>query len=46
MAVALGRSRGTGESGGWTLPSLGVWLAKGRTLGLERMKSLVNGRSS
>ncbi|KAH6717235.1 AMID-like mitochondrial oxidoreductase-like protein [Leptodontidium sp. MPI-SDFR-AT-0119] len=43
MAVALGRSRATGRFGGNRLPSLIVWLLKGRTLGVQNLQGLVAG---
>lgn len=44
MAVALGRSRGTGMAMGMKLPSLVVHYAKGRTLGVQLAKGFVAGK--
>ncbi|CAK7268148.1 hypothetical protein SEPCBS119000_002915 [Sporothrix epigloea] len=43
FAVATGPSRGVGRFGSWRLPSLAVWLAKGRTLGMQRASSYLDG---
>lgn len=43
FAVATGPSRGVGRFGSWRLPSLAVWLAKGRTLGMQRMSGYLDG---
>lgn len=43
LAVALGRSRGTGRFGNTKLPSLIVWLVKGRTLNVQKQSALVMG---
>ncbi|CAK7215412.1 hypothetical protein SBRCBS47491_002480 [Sporothrix bragantina] len=43
LAVATGPSRGVGRFGSWRLPSLAVWLAKGRTLGVQMTSSYVDG---
>ena len=43
LAVATGRSRGIGRFGSWRLPSLAVWLAKGRTLGMQMTSSYLDG---
>ena len=37
LACAVGRSRGAGRAGSIKLPSIGVWLAKGRDLGMGMM---------
>ncbi|OAA58098.1 Pyridine nucleotide-disulfide oxidoreductase, FAD/NAD(P)-binding domain protein [Niveomyces insectorum RCEF 264] len=41
--VVTGRSRGVGRANSWRLPSLAVWLAKGRTLGTQYLPSYGNG---
>ncbi|KAK1752094.1 apoptosis-inducing factor B [Echria macrotheca] len=43
LACAVGRSRGAGRMNSFRLPSLGVWLAKGRTLGLQMMGGYLDG---
>ncbi|KAJ8071837.1 hypothetical protein OCU04_002150 [Sclerotinia nivalis] len=43
LAVALGRSRATGRSGNFKLPSIIVWFVKGRTLGTQNLLPYVNG---
>ncbi|TGO58011.1 hypothetical protein BOTNAR_0189g00130 [Botryotinia narcissicola] len=43
IAVALGRSKATGRSGNFKLPSLIVWFVKGRTLGTQNLLPYVNG---
>ncbi|PMD47566.1 putative triosephosphate isomerase [Hyaloscypha variabilis F] len=43
LAVALGRSRGTGRFGNMKLPSLVVWLVKGRNMGMPKQSGLVMG---
>lgn len=43
MGLALGRSKATGRSGNMKIPSLVIWWFKGRTLGTEKMPSVVNG---
>lgn len=43
MAVTLGRSKGTGHIGGWKVPSLMVYYAKGRTFATEKMHGLIYG---
>ncbi|CAD6447460.1 a96dc603-00c9-4110-af78-ed83ddb7a5db [Sclerotinia trifoliorum] len=43
LAVALGRSKATGRSGNFKLPSLIVWFVKGRTLGTQNLLPYVNG---
>lgn len=43
LAVATGRGRGTGRIGSVRMPSLMVWLAKGRTLGTQYVGSYTNG---
>jgi NADH dehydrogenase FAD-containing subunit len=42
--VPIGRSRGVGAAGGWTLPSWAVWLIKGRDYWLWTTGGLWNGR--
>ncbi|KAG7136241.1 Oxidoreductase ptaL like protein [Verticillium longisporum] len=43
-AVTMGRSRGTGQMGTFKLPSLAVWLLKGRYLGTNYNKDAANGK--
>jgi len=43
LAMSVGRSRGVGRAGGVKLPSLAVWLAKGRTLALQMVPGYVDG---
>ncbi|CAK7219008.1 hypothetical protein SCUCBS95973_003675 [Sporothrix curviconia] len=43
LAVATGPSRGVGRFGSWRLPSLAVWLAKGRTLGVQMTARYLDG---
>ncbi|KAH8783661.1 hypothetical protein BGZ57DRAFT_885053 [Hyaloscypha finlandica] len=43
LAVSLGRSRGTGRFGNMKLPSLIVWLVKGRTMNVQKQSGLVMG---
>ncbi|KAL2010375.1 hypothetical protein VTN00DRAFT_6182 [Thermoascus crustaceus] len=43
IAVTLGRSKGTGVMCGWRLPSISVWLFKGRYLGTDKFRSIANG---
>ncbi|KAM0285204.1 hypothetical protein ACHAQH_001635 [Verticillium albo-atrum] len=43
-AVTLGRSRGTGQTGNFKLPSLMVWFLKGRYLGTNYNKDAAYGR--
>ena len=43
LAVATGPSRGVGRMGSFRLPSLMVWLAKGRTLGTNMLPSYLSG---
>ncbi|ESZ95472.1 hypothetical protein SBOR_4126 [Sclerotinia borealis F-4128] len=43
LAVSLGRSRATGRSGNFKLPSIIVWFVKGRTLGTQNLLPYVNG---
>ncbi|KAK3997406.1 apoptosis-inducing factor B [Cladorrhinum sp. PSN332] len=43
LACAVGRGRGAGRMGGIKLPSFGVWLAKGRTLGMNMVAGYVDG---
>lgn len=42
-AVSIGRSKGTGRFGTWRIPSIIVWLAKGRTLGIQYLQGAVTG---
>ncbi|KAK4220829.1 apoptosis-inducing factor B [Podospora fimiseda] len=43
LACAVGRGRGAGRMGGVKLPSFGVWLAKGRTLGMQMVGGYIDG---
>lgn len=43
LACAVGRSRGAGRMGPVKMPSLMVWLAKGKTLGVQRMPGYIDG---
>lgn len=43
VAVATGPSRGVGRANSWRLPSLAVWLAKGRTLGMQMAAGYLDG---
>ncbi|KAK0701840.1 hypothetical protein B0T26DRAFT_757819 [Lasiosphaeria miniovina] len=43
LAVSTGRSRGAGRMGSFRMPSFGVWLAKGRQLGLNMFPSYLDG---
>jgi NADH dehydrogenase FAD-containing subunit len=43
FACAVGRGRGAGRMGSIKLPSFGVWLAKGRTLGVQMVPGYVDG---
>lgn len=43
FAVATGRSRGAGRMGSIKMLSFMVWMAKGRTLGLQMFKGYVDG---
>ncbi|KAL8382830.1 hypothetical protein RB595_006553 [Gaeumannomyces hyphopodioides] len=43
FALATGRSRGVGRMGSIKMFSFMVWMAKGRTLGVERLKGYVDG---
>lgn len=42
--ITIGRSRGTGQMGTWKLPSIMIWLAKGRHIGTDYAKQLVQGK--
>ncbi|CAK7205786.1 hypothetical protein SEUCBS139899_008565 [Sporothrix eucalyptigena] len=46
MAVATGPSRGVGRVNSWRLPSLAVWLAKGRTLGTQMAQGFLDGSAA
>ncbi|KAJ9312525.1 hypothetical protein DTO271D3_7227 [Paecilomyces variotii] len=46
LAVTLGRCKGTGIAGGFRIPSIAVWLLKGRYLGSDKLKSIANGDRS
>ncbi|GAD91909.1 hypothetical protein SS1G_09719 [Paecilomyces variotii No. 5] len=46
LAVTLGRSKGTGIAGRFRIPSIAVWLLKGRYLGSDKLKSIANGDRS
>lgn len=43
LAIAVGRGRGAGRAGSFKLPSLMVWLAKGRTMALQMVPGYVDG---
>ncbi|VBB73921.1 Putative NADH dehydrogenase [Podospora comata] len=43
LACAVGRGRGVGRMGSIRLPSFGVWLAKGRTLGMQLVDQYISG---
>ncbi|KAK4197270.1 hypothetical protein QBC40DRAFT_285775 [Triangularia verruculosa] len=43
LACAVGRGRGVGRMGSIRLPSFGVWLAKGRTLGMQFVDQYISG---
>lgn len=43
FACAVGRGRGAGRMGSIKLPSFGVWLAKGRTLGVAMVAGYIDG---
>lgn len=43
LAVSVGRGRGAGRAGGIKLPSLMVWLAKGKTMGMNMVGGYVDG---
>ncbi|KAL1851185.1 hypothetical protein Plec18167_001954 [Paecilomyces lecythidis] len=46
LAVTLGRCKGTGIAGRFRIPSIAVWLLKGRYLGSDKLKSIANGDRS
>lgn len=43
MACSVGRSRGAGRMGPVKMFSTMVWLAKGRTLGIQRIPGYIDG---
>jgi len=43
LACSVGRGRGAGRMNSFKLPSFGVWLAKGRTMGLQMMSGYIDG---
>lgn len=43
VACSVGRSRGAGRMGPVKMLSLMVWLAKGKTLGIQRMPGYIDG---
>lgn len=43
LACATGRSRGVGRAGPIKMLSFMVWMAKGRTMGVELMKGYATG---
>lgn len=45
IAISLGRRRGAGRAGKISLPSYGVYWAKGRNLGMNRMPGYLDGSS-
>ncbi|KZL83122.1 fad binding protein [Colletotrichum incanum] len=42
--ITLGRSRATGQMGTWKLPSLAIWLFKGRYMGTDYSKDYAAGK--
>lgn len=46
LACAVGRSRGAGRLNSFKLPSLMVWLAKGRTLGVQMFGGYMDGSNA
>uniref|UniRef100_L2GBX4 FAD/NAD(P)-binding domain-containing protein n=1 Tax=Colletotrichum fructicola (strain Nara gc5) TaxID=1213859 RepID=L2GBX4_COLFN len=42
--ITIGRSRATGQMGTWKLPSIAIWLFKGRYIGTDYAKQLVEGK--
>jgi NADH dehydrogenase FAD-containing subunit len=42
-ACSIGRDRGAGRMGSIRLPSFAVWLAKGRTLGMQYLQKYIDG---
>ncbi|KAK1967218.1 FAD/NAD(P)-binding domain-containing protein [Colletotrichum sublineola] len=42
--ITLGRSRATGQMGTWKLPSLAIWLFKGRYMGTDYSKDFAAGK--
>ncbi|TDZ26573.1 Oxidoreductase ptaL [Colletotrichum orbiculare MAFF 240422] len=42
--ITIGRSRATGQMGTWKLPSIMIWLFKGRFLGTDYNKAFVQGK--
>lgn len=43
VACSVGRSGGVGRVGPVKMPSTMVWLAKGRTLGIQRLPGYIDG---
>ena len=43
LAMSVGRSRGAGRFNSFRLPSIAVWLAKGRNMGLPMMAGYLDG---
>lgn len=43
LAMSVGRGRGAGRLNSFRLPSIGVWLAKGRNMGLPMMAGYLDG---
>ncbi|KAK2004567.1 FAD/NAD(P)-binding domain-containing protein [Colletotrichum falcatum] len=42
--ITLGRSRATGQLGNWKLPSIAIWLFKGRYIGTDYSKDFAAGK--
>ncbi|KAJ0161360.1 Apoptosis-inducing factor 1 [Colletotrichum tanaceti] len=42
--VTIGRDRATGQMGSWKLPSIVIWLFKGRYLGTDQAKGIAAGK--
>lgn len=42
--VTIGRGRATGQMGTWKLPSIIIWLAKGRYIGTDYAKAFAEGK--
>jgi len=43
LGCSVGRGRGAGRMNNFKLPSFGVWLAKGRTLGVQMVPGYIDG---
>ncbi|KAF6807589.1 hypothetical protein CSOJ01_08104 [Colletotrichum sojae] len=42
--ITIGRGRATGQMGSWKLPSIVIWLVKGRYIGTDYAKAFVQGK--